>query len=81
MMLSALFNGISDSHHCFLNTPLPPRKDSIGGVANLPSEDMLRFIDALIQCKNTIADLSRLEVGQGLTVDFHPAVDHIDLGE
>ena len=39
------------------------------------------FEHSFVQSEDAIAHLSHLETGQGLAVDFHPAVKHIDLGE
>ena len=38
-------------------------------------------IDVLVQSENTAAELARRELLEGLPVNFHPAVDHIDVGE
>ena len=41
----------------------------------------MRLEHSFVQREDAIAHLSHLETGQGLAVDFHPAVKHIDLGE
>ena len=41
----------------------------------------MRLEHSFLQSEDAIAYLSHLESGQGLAVDFHPAIKHIDLGE
>lgn len=41
----------------------------------------MRLEHSFVQREDATAHLSHLETGQGLAVDFHPAVKHIDLGE
>ena len=41
----------------------------------------MRLEHSFVQREDATAHLSHLESGQGLAVDFHPAVKHIDLGE
>ena len=41
----------------------------------------MRLEHSFVQREDATAHLSHLETDQGLAVDFHPAVKHIDLGE
>ena len=41
----------------------------------------MRLEHSFVQREDATAHLSHLETSQGLAVDFHPAVKHIDLGE